>query len=157
MTRLSEDARWDQFVDPRIETREGSLEGLANERRDLLRAFSQDKFEKMMKGERRAFPEEKKEDGADRLRKIYQAPDREVAEKDVRNINEKWGETYPRTAETWKEEFDRMRTFITYPYDIRGMIYTPPGEWDERARSFARDCSRRIRFLQYRQQRSSSI
>lgn len=63
MTRLSEDARWDQFVDPRIETREGSLEGLANERRDLLRVFSQDKFEKMMKGERRAFPEEKRKMG----------------------------------------------------------------------------------------------
>lgn len=70
------------------------------------------------------------EDVADRLRNIYRAPDREVAEKYLRKFKEKWGDKYPRIVETWEEQLDRMLTFMKYPDDIWSVIYTT--NWMER-------------------------
>jgi len=73
---------------------------------------------------------EDQEEVADALKKIYNAQDRQGARKYLRKFEEKWSDKYPRITEKWREEFDRMTTFMSYPDDIWEVIYTT--NWLER-------------------------
>lgn len=66
----------------------------------------------------------------DDLKKIYEAPDKEMAKGAFSNFKDKWGDTYPGVTESWEEDLPELLTFMDYPYSISQSIYTT--NWLER-------------------------
>lgn len=64
------------------------------------------------------------------LRKIYKAPDREVAWTYFERFRERWQERYPKLVRAWEADLDELLTFMTYPEPIWSVVYTT--NWMER-------------------------
>ena len=60
----------------------------------------------------------RKEVAAD-LKKIYQAPTREEAERQLEKFAEKWDRVYPSISQTWRRNWERVVVFFAYPAEIR--------------------------------------
>ena len=58
------------------------------------------------------------------LKAIYQAPNREAAEANLRKLGEKWNDKYAIAVRSWENHWDELSTFFDYPAEIRRMIYT---------------------------------
>ena len=65
----------------------------------------------------------KKEVAAD-LKKIYQSPTVEMAEKHLEEFEKKWDERYPMIGKSWRANWERVIPFLAYPDEIRRVIYT---------------------------------
>lgn len=66
----------------------------------------------------------------DDLKKIYEAPDKEMAKNAFSNFKDKWKDAYPDVVESWEDDLPDLLTFMDYPYSIRKSIYTT--NWLER-------------------------
>jgi len=58
------------------------------------------------------------------LKKIYQAPNSEVAFTHLNMVKEKWSAKYPRLMDSWFKNWDHLSGYFKYPEVIRKMIYT---------------------------------
>ncbi len=58
------------------------------------------------------------------LRTIYSAATVEEAEAKLAEFEEKWGEDYPSTVQSWRRNWERIIPFFDYPPEIRKVIYT---------------------------------
>ena len=58
------------------------------------------------------------------FRKIYQASNREEAEKAFEEAKKKWGKKYKREIESWQNDLPVLLSFYKYPKEIRKYIYT---------------------------------
>lgn len=58
------------------------------------------------------------------LKPIYQASTLELAEQNLRKLEEKWGERYPVVTNSWKRNWPQLGLFFKYSPPIRKMIYT---------------------------------
>jgi putative transposase len=58
------------------------------------------------------------------LKAIYQAPTREAAEANLRELHEKWSSQYAVAVRSWENHWEDLATFFDYPAEIRRMIYT---------------------------------
>ena len=65
----------------------------------------------------------RKEVAAD-LKKIYQSPTREEAERQLERFAEKWDRAYPSISQSWRRNWERITPFFAYPVEIRRVIYT---------------------------------
>lgn len=58
------------------------------------------------------------------LKTIYQADTRALAEMELDNFQNKWGEDYPLVVASWRRNWHRLSTFFDYTKPIRKLIYT---------------------------------
>lgn len=58
------------------------------------------------------------------LKQVYQAPTREGAEAQLRQLAEKWSDKYAIVIRSWQNNWDDLATFFDYPVEIRRLIYT---------------------------------
>jgi transposase-like protein len=58
------------------------------------------------------------------LRAIYRAPTRELAETQLLQLAEKWGDKYAIAVRSWETHWDELATMFDYTPEIRRLIYT---------------------------------
>lgn len=58
------------------------------------------------------------------LKKVYQAVNKDQAEMELDNLENKWGDKYPIVIKSWKNKWDNLSNYFKYPQDIRKVIYT---------------------------------
>jgi putative transposase len=58
------------------------------------------------------------------LKKVYQAVNKEQAEIELDNLEEKWGDKYPIIIKSWRNKWDNLSNYFKYPQNIRKVIYT---------------------------------
>ncbi len=66
---------------------------------------------------------DKKRVAAD-LRRVYSAADRDSAETELERFAELWDERYPMSSASWIEHWERIVPFLSFPADVRRVIYT---------------------------------
>ena len=66
----------------------------------------------------------KRKEVATDLSKIYRAATREEAELRLSEFAEKWDEKYPTISQSWQRNWERIVPFLSYPEEIRRVIYT---------------------------------
>ena len=58
------------------------------------------------------------------LKKIYAAPNKELALEALQQLNVNWGKKYPHAIKSWTINWDNLTHFFDYPVEIRKLIYT---------------------------------
>lgn len=58
------------------------------------------------------------------LKHVYGAVNKESAETELLNLEEKWGEKYPIVIKSWQDNWERLTEYFQFTPDIRRMIYT---------------------------------
>ena len=58
------------------------------------------------------------------LKPVYQAMNKDQAEANLLDLEEKWGKKYPVVIDSWRRNWDKLTTYFRYPDAIRKMIYT---------------------------------
>ena len=58
------------------------------------------------------------------LKLVYKADTKEIAEMELLNLEEKWGEKYPVGIDSWNRNWDKLSTYFAYTTPIRKIIYT---------------------------------
>ena len=58
------------------------------------------------------------------LKPIYQAPNEEAALQALDRFEEEWGDKYPLSVRTWRENWPELATFFRYPVEMRRIMYT---------------------------------
>lgn len=61
---------------------------------------------------------------ADDLKRIYQSPTVEMAEKNLKAFEGKWDASHPSISKSWRNNWERISPVFWYPIDIRKAIYT---------------------------------
>lgn len=49
---------------------------------------------------------------------------KDLAEKALSDLEEKWGKKYPMVIKSWKDKWDNLSNYFKYPHEIRRIIYT---------------------------------
>lgn len=58
------------------------------------------------------------------LKKVYQAISKDIAEKKLNELEEKWGDRYPIIIRSWRANWVRLSFYFKYAKEIRRIIYT---------------------------------
>lgn len=58
------------------------------------------------------------------LKHVYGAVNKESAETELLNLEEKWGEKYPIVIKSWQDNWERLTEYFQFTPDIRRMIDT---------------------------------
>jgi len=58
------------------------------------------------------------------LKTVYQAPNKDIAEINLLNLEEKWGEKYPMVIKSWHTNWENLSHYFQYSGEIRKLIYT---------------------------------
>lgn len=58
------------------------------------------------------------------MRLIYTAPNKEMAEAELKSFEQKWGDKYTYAVKSWKTNWDELMAFFDFPLEIRKIIYT---------------------------------
>jgi putative transposase len=58
------------------------------------------------------------------LQGVYKASTKELAEKNLDQLESNWGSRYPKVIESWRRNWPRLSNYFQYNKDIRRIIYT---------------------------------
>ncbi len=58
------------------------------------------------------------------MKLIYNAPNKEMAERELHRFAEKWNDKYPYAVQSWQRNWDELTVFFDFPLEIRKIIYT---------------------------------
>lgn len=58
------------------------------------------------------------------LKEIYEAPNKEQAERGLLMLEERWAKPYPMMVKSWFNNWERLSNYLKYPQEIRKIIYT---------------------------------
>ena len=58
------------------------------------------------------------------LKEVYKASNKDLAESNLLNLDEKWGKKYPTVLKSWNNNWHNLSGYFRYPAEIRKMIYT---------------------------------
>jgi transposase-like protein len=58
------------------------------------------------------------------LKKVYQAVNKEQAEMQLIDLEDKWGKKYPVVLKSWNTNWEKLSTYFQYDEQIRRLIYT---------------------------------
>jgi len=58
------------------------------------------------------------------LKKVYQAVNKDQAETELINLEEKWGNKYPVVIKSWNTNWEKLSAYFQYDEQIRKLIYT---------------------------------
>lgn len=58
------------------------------------------------------------------MKLIYTAPNKEMAEAELKIFEQKWGDKYRYAVKSWRTNWDDLTAFFDFPLEIRKIIYT---------------------------------
>jgi transposase-like protein len=58
------------------------------------------------------------------LKEVYEAPNKEQAEKGLAQLEQQWSKQYPMMVKSWFNNWERLSNYLKYPKEIRTIIYT---------------------------------
>jgi len=58
------------------------------------------------------------------LKQVYRAANKDLAEKRLGDLRERWGDKYPIVIKSWENNWDRLSAFYKYPDEVRRVMYT---------------------------------
>jgi len=58
------------------------------------------------------------------LKLVYKAANKELAEKRLNDLDQKWGNKYPIVMKSWRNNWEDLTNYFKYPEEIRHIIYT---------------------------------
>ena len=58
------------------------------------------------------------------LKLVYRASNKELAEKRLNDLDEKWGSKYPIVIKSWRSNWEQRTQYFKFPEEIRRVIYT---------------------------------
>lgn len=58
------------------------------------------------------------------IKTIYRAPNKEMAEQQLDELDKKWHKKYPVVISSWRNNWHKLSTYFKYTEDIRRLIYT---------------------------------
>ena len=58
------------------------------------------------------------------LKEVYEAPNKEQAEKGLSLLDQRWNKQYPMMVKSWFNNWERLSNYLQYPQEIRRIIYT---------------------------------
>lgn len=58
------------------------------------------------------------------MKLIYTAPNKEMAEAELKLFEQKWGDKYTYAVKSWRTNWDDLTAFFDFPLEIRKIIYT---------------------------------
>ena len=58
------------------------------------------------------------------LKPVYKADTLELAEAALEDLEKTWGEKYPASIASWRNNWPQLSTYFKYPPEIRKLIYT---------------------------------
>lgn len=58
------------------------------------------------------------------LKEVYRASGIEVAQENLKALDEKWGKKYPVVLASWNNNWHKLSTYFKYTEDVRRLIYT---------------------------------
>lgn len=58
------------------------------------------------------------------LKPVYQAPTEEAALQELERFEQEWGDKYPLSVRTWRDNWTELATFFRYPVEMRRIMYT---------------------------------
>src|SRR3984885_9805188 len=58
------------------------------------------------------------------LRKVYGAPTEEAALAALDDFEKTWGKSHPIVVASWRNNWERVRPFFAFPFEVRRIIYT---------------------------------
>lgn len=58
------------------------------------------------------------------IKTIYKAPNKEMAEQQLDELDKKWHKKYPVVISSWRNNWHKLSTYFKYTEDIRRLIYT---------------------------------
>ncbi|SFW78043.1 Transposase (or an inactivated derivative) [Sinomicrobium oceani] len=58
------------------------------------------------------------------LKRVYRATNKQVAEDELLNLEEKWGQKYPVVIASWQRNWEELSQYFEYTEPIRKIIYT---------------------------------
>ena len=58
------------------------------------------------------------------MKLIYNAPNKEMAEQELKNFSDKWNQKYPYAIQSWQRNWEELTVFFGFPLEIRKIIYT---------------------------------
>ena len=58
------------------------------------------------------------------LKNVYQAPNRQMAERALEELSEKWEHKYGYAIKSWRSNWENLTHFFDFPLEIRKIIYT---------------------------------
>ena len=58
------------------------------------------------------------------LKEVYKASSKDLAESNLLNLDEKWGQKYPIVLKSWSNNWHNLSGYFRCPPEIRKMIYT---------------------------------
>ncbi len=58
------------------------------------------------------------------LKLVYKADTEDLALEALDSLDEKWGQKYPTSIESWRRNWPQLSTYFKYPSEIRKLIYT---------------------------------
>ncbi len=67
------------------------------------------------------------------LKLVYKASTESSALQELDSLEEKWGSKYPSSIASWRNNWPQISTYFKYPPEIRKIIYTIHGEFQQAA------------------------
>jgi transposase-like protein len=58
------------------------------------------------------------------LKHVYQAMTEEIALQELDSLDNKWGDKYPNSIASWRNNWPQLATYFKYPAELRRIIYT---------------------------------
>jgi transposase-like protein len=58
------------------------------------------------------------------LKQVYRAANKDLAEKRLGDLRERWGDKYPIVIKSWENNWERLSAFYKYPEEVRRVMYT---------------------------------
>ena len=58
------------------------------------------------------------------LKKVYQAPTKDMAEQHLDELEEKWGKSYGYAIDSWRRDWEEITPYFEYPPELRKIMYT---------------------------------
>ena len=58
------------------------------------------------------------------LKLIYRAANKDIAERALDELEEKWGKKYSIVTTSWRNNWDNLSNYFKYPAPIRKIMYT---------------------------------
>ncbi len=58
------------------------------------------------------------------LKQVYQALSKELAEENLKGLDDKWGKKYPVVIASWNNNWHKLSTYFKYTENVRKLIYT---------------------------------
>ena len=82
----------------------------------------QEMLNSILEGEMEGYLDEEERD-AGNFKPVYQPMNKDQAEANLLELEEKWGKKYPVLIDSWRRNWDKLTTYFRYPDAILKLIY----------------------------------